>query len=160
RVAAAFEAQVAAVDALFEPVQAGADLLPALAIPARPDPGGEVAILECYEHLFRDWVWGERECALTLDLIKPAVPAGMSRVAISGAGAARLAVDVHQSAAPAATFALDVNPLPFLVVDRMLAGETVTLPELPVDPTSEDEVVIERRLALPFAVRDGFQLVF
>jgi len=160
RVAAAFEAHIAGIDALFEPLQAGADLLPAMAIPARPDPGGEVAILECYEHLFRDWIWGARECALTFDLIKPALPAGIERIAIYGAGAARLAVDVHQSAAPAATFALDVNPLPFFVVDRMLAGETVTLPELPVDPTSEDEVAIERQLALPFAVRDGFSLVF
>ena len=86
----------------------------AAAIPSRPEPG-QAAILECYEHVFRDWAWGERECALTLDFVKPLVPSGLGRVAIYGAGAGRLAVDVHQACAPGATLALDVNPLPFLI---------------------------------------------
>ena len=67
------------------------------AIPSRPEPGPQLAILECYEHLFRDWVWGERECALTLDFVEPLVPAGLERVAVYGAGAGRLAVDIHQT---------------------------------------------------------------
>jgi uncharacterized protein YbaR (Trm112 family) len=160
RIGAGFAAQLAAVDALFEPLQAGADLLPSVAIPSRPEIGSQSAILECYEHLFRDWVWGERECAETMEFLAPLVPERLARVAVYGAGAGRLAVDLHQTRAPGRTFALDVNPLPFLVVDRMLAGATVELPEFPIDPNSDDAVVVARSLAQPFPVRDGFSLLF
>jgi SAM-dependent methyltransferase len=105
-------------------------------------------------------VWGERECALTLDFIKPLVPSGLGRVAIYGAGAGRLAVDVHQACGPAHTLALDVNPLPFLIADKLLAGETVDLPEFPVDPNSDEVAVVARHLARPFVVRDGLSFVF
>jgi len=161
RIADGFEAQLAAVDALFEPLEQDADVLPAMAIPSRPEPGSHAAVLECYEHLFRDWVWGERECELSLALLQRALPEGLpGQVAVYGAGAGRLAVDLHQHFGPARTFALDVNPLPFLVLDRMLAGQAVTLPEFPVDPSSDGEVVVPRDLVRPYAVRDGLALIF
>jgi SAM-dependent methyltransferase len=159
RVATGFTRQLEAIAALFEPLDAGADALVASAIPSRPEPG-QPAILECYENVFRDWAWGETECALALDFIKPLVPSGLGRVAIYGAGAGRLAVDVHQACGPAQTVALDVNPLPFLVADKLLAGEAVDLPEFPVDPNSDEVAVVDRHLARPFAVRDGFSFVF
>jgi hypothetical protein len=160
RIAAGFAAQLAAIDALFEPLQAGADLLPSVAIPSRPEIGSHAAILECYEHVFRDWVWGARECGETLDFLAPIVPEGLARVAVYGAGAGRLAVDLHQTRGPGRTFALDVNPVPFLVADRLLAGETIELPEFPVDPNGEDAVVVARSVTRPFPVRDGFSLLF
>ena len=160
RIAKGFAQQVESVTALFEPLDEGSDEMAASAIPSRPEPGLQPAILECYEHVFRDWAWGERECALTLDFIKPLVPAGLGRVAIYGAGAGRLAADVHQACGPAQTLALDVNPLPLLAADRLLAGETVDLPEFPVDPNSDDVVVVERHMARPFTPRDGFSFLF
>ena len=160
RIASGFANQLEAVAALFEPLDAGSDEQVAAVIPSRPEPGAQAAILECYEHVFRDWAWGERECALTLDFIKPLVPPGLGRVAVYGAGAGRLAVDVHQACAPARTFALDVNPLPFLIADKLLAGEPVDLPEFPLDPNSDDVVVVARHIERPFAVRDGFSLLF
>jgi SAM-dependent methyltransferase/uncharacterized protein YbaR (Trm112 family) len=160
RIAKGFAEQLEAVTALFEPLDAGADELAASAIPSRPELGAQPAILECYEHVFRDWAWGERECALALDFVKPLVPSGVGRMAIYGAGAGRLAVDLHQVSGAARTVALDVNPLPFLVADRLLAGETVDLPEFPIDPNSDEVAVVTRHLARPFAVRDGFSFVF
>jgi len=163
RVGAGFAAQLAAVDGLFEPLHAGADLLPGLAIPSRPELGSHAAILECYEHVFRDWVWGARECAETLDFLfssERARPDSLGRTAVYGAGAGRLAVDLHQTRPRGETLALDVNPLPFLVADRLLSGETVELPEFPVDPDGEDAVVVPRSITVPFAVRDGFSLLF
>ncbi|HMF39532.1 MAG TPA: class I SAM-dependent methyltransferase [Polyangia bacterium] len=160
RIADAFVQQLETVTALFDPLDADPDPMATAVIPSRPEPGAQAAILECYEHLFRDWAWGGRECELALGLVAPLLPAGLDRVAIYGAGTGRLAADVHQASGAARTLAFDVNPLPFLVTDRLLAGETVTLPEFPVDPTSDDAVVIPRALARPFAVRDGFQLVF
>ncbi len=159
RIAAGFEQQLEAVQTLFEPLDAGSDQVVAAAFPSRPEPG-QPAILECYEHLFRDWVWGARECELALRFVEPLVPKDLGRVAVYGAGTGRLAVDIHQSRAPGRTFALDVNPLPYLVADRLLAGETVDLPEFPVDPNADDVVVLARNLARPFAVRDGFSLLF
>jgi SAM-dependent methyltransferase/uncharacterized protein YbaR (Trm112 family) len=158
-IAGGFTQQLEAVTALFEPLDAGTDALAAAAIPSRPEPGLQ-AILECYEHVFRDWLWGERECALTLDFVAPLIPAGLERVALYGAGAGRLAADIHQRRGPARTLALDVNPLPFLIADKLLAGETVDLPEFPVDPNSDEVVVVARHLERPFEVRDGFSLLF
>jgi hypothetical protein len=161
RIGAALTAQVEAIHALFEPIAAGGpDQLPTVAIPSRPESGSPAGILECYENLFRDWVWGQRECELQLELLAPVVPSRLARIAVYGAGAGRLAVDLHRAAAPAETVALDVNPLPFLVADRILAGETVTLPELPVDPNSEGEVAIARTFERPFVVGEGFSFVF
>jgi len=53
---------------------------------------------------------------------------------VYGAGAGRLAVESMQPP-PARTYALDVGPLPLLVADALLRGETVAfLPEMPVAP--------------------------
>ena len=160
RTADAFEQQLEAVTSLFEPLDAGSDPLVAAAIPSAPAAGPQAAILECYEHLFRDWVWGGRESELALSFVAPLVPEGLDRVAFYGAGAGRLAVDLHQTRRPGLTLALDVNPLPFLVAARLLAGEVVTLPEFPVDPISDDVVVVSRPMSRPFPVRDGFTLLF
>ena len=55
-----------------------------------------------------------------------AIPEGLQRLAVYGAGAGRLAADIHQHLrARRRRFALDVNPLPFLIADRLLAGETL-----------------------------------
>ena len=162
RLAAAFAAQVDAVDALFEPIQAGADLLPAMAIPSRPEPDSPAGVLEGYENLFRDWVWGARECDLALELVRGALPPAdeMRSVAIYGAGAGRLAVELHQGGGAEDTFAIGENPLPFLALDRILAGEPVRLVELPVSPSSEKDVAIERTLSRPYEPRPGFSLLF
>lgn len=160
RIADGFAAQLETVNALFEPLEAGADPFPSAAIPTRPESGGQMAILECYEHLFRDWAWGKRECELTLGFVAPLLPENLPRIAVLGAGTGRLAADLHQSRTPARTFALDVNPLPFLVTGRLLAGETVKLPEFPIDPNSDEVVVVERALTCPFHARDGFSLVY
>jgi SAM-dependent methyltransferase len=160
RIANGFAQQVEAVAALFDPLDAGTDEMAASVVPSRPEPALQPAILECYEHVFRDWVWGERECGLTLDFIKPLLPSGLERVAMYGAGAGRLAADVHQTCTPGHTLALDVNPVPFLVADKLLAGDTIDLPEFPLDPNSDEVAVVTRHLARPFAVRDGLSFVF
>ena len=122
RVASGFEDQVEAITSLFDPLDAGEDPLSAMVIPSRPEGGSQATILECYDHVFRDWVWGQPECDLSLAFLKPVIPQGLGSVAVYGAGAGRLAVDIHQTCEPAATIALDINPLPFLVADRLLAG--------------------------------------
>ncbi|HSS37706.1 MAG TPA: class I SAM-dependent methyltransferase [Polyangia bacterium] len=155
RVIAACEDQRAGVEALFEDLRQGQAQL----LPTRAEPGAN-PLLEFSENLFRDWVWGDKEAELTRALVANAVDQPLGRLAVYGAGTGRLAVDVHRSLAPAETWALDVNPLPVLVGERLLRGETVTLPEFPVAPHGEKDVVIQRDLRCPVAVREGFSFAF
>jgi hypothetical protein len=124
-------------------------------------------LLKCYEHLFRDWCWGQAENDQALSLVARAlaqreggVEQSLGRLAVYGAGASRLAVDVHQRFAPDRTFALDINPLPLLVVQELLGGGEALLPEFPVGPHSDEGFVQDQRLRRPAELRPGFQLVF
>jgi hypothetical protein len=155
RVIAACEDQRARVEALFEDLRQGQAQL----LPTRPEPGAN-PLLEFSENLFRDWVWGEKEAELTRSLVADLVDQPPGRLAVYGAGTGRLGVDVHQSLAPSQTWALDLNPLPVLVGERLVRGETVTLPEFPVAPHGEEDVVIQRDLRCPMPVRDGFAFAF
>src|SRR5215471_9342156 len=109
RLAAGFEGQVETIDEIFEPIQAGADLLPALAIPSRPESEAPTAVLESYESIFRDWVWGQDECDLVVSLVSALVPQDPGRVAVYGPGAGRVTADLHRRCGPRVTVALDVN---------------------------------------------------
>jgi hypothetical protein len=64
------------------------------------------------------------------------------------------------NASPRTTFALDVNPLPLLVVQELLQGGEATLPEFPVGPHSDEGFVQEQRLRGPGQLPPGFQLLF
>lgn len=129
-------------------------------LPTRSEPGDKAAILRCYEHLFRDWAWGAAECEAMLSIVARLAPRPLGAVAVLGAGACRLAVDVHRTLSPRETVALDENPLPLLVAARLVRGETVTLPECPVAPHSADRVWIRRELRCPWPVPQGFFLLF
>jgi SAM-dependent methyltransferase len=160
RLAAGFEGQVETIDELFESIQAGADLLPALAIPSRPESEAPTAVLESYENIFRDWVWGQEECDLVVSLLSALVPEEPGRVAVYGPGAGRVAADLHRRCGSRVTVALDVNPLPLLVADKIVSGETVKLLEFPIDPVAENDVVLTRTMTRPYEIREGFALAF
>jgi len=160
RVAAGLAHQVESVTAVFEPLdESGADPLIAAAIPGRTDASEQLAVLDQYEILFRDWSWGAREHELALEMLRPLLPTGVGLAAVYGAGGGRLAVEIHQRFEIGRTVALDPNPFPLLVAARLLAGETLALPEFPNEPRSEDVVVVPRDLTRPFPVRPGFTLV-
>ena len=143
------------MEALFEDLKQGDPQL----LPTSPWSTGN-PVLEFSENLFRDWVWGDKEAELTRALAAKLLPEEPGRLAVYGAGAGRLALDLHRSLRPTATWALDLNPLPLLVAERLLRGEVVTLPEFPVAPHAEEDVVIMRQLRGPAAVGDGFSFAF
>jgi SAM-dependent methyltransferase len=161
QVTAATEGQRRCVADFFARLGADATQL----IPTRPEPG-DSPVLHCYENLFRDWVWGSAEAERALELVARLAPGPLGRLAVYGAGAGRLAFDVHQALQPSVTLALDTNPLPLLVAAELVQGETIELPEFPVAPHSETEVVVWQTLSSssssrrPAEVRDGFGFVF
>ena len=76
-------------------------------------------------------------------------------VVVLGAGAGRLAVDLHRTLRPAVVVALDINPLPLLVAAELVAGGEVTLHEFPVGPHGKDGVALRRAMRCPFSVDDA-----
>ncbi|MFO1455632.1 MAG: class I SAM-dependent methyltransferase [Steroidobacteraceae bacterium] len=141
------------------------------------DPDGSIARLETllalrtrtplsqdlgsyYVNVHRDWCWGDAENEASLRLVQDLM-AGIApgRMLVPGAGAGRLAFDVHQAMAPTETFALDLNPLLAWIGARVAAGETVALHEFPVAPRSGADVALARQLRAPEPARPGLHFV-
>jgi hypothetical protein len=97
---AGLEAQLSALSAHFALLAEHAGERPESVLPAGPRSGPLPAI-KCYENLFRDWSWGEAESNQSLELVTRLAPSALGRVAVFGAGAGRLAVDVHTTLKPA-----------------------------------------------------------
>jgi len=156
-----YREQLRLVSALLEPLRL---VIPPLAqatqqavatrLPLRQD------LHSYYANVHRDWCWGAEENQLSAELVAAALGAGRERVLVLGAGACRLAYDLHHPGTQALTVALDINPLLLLAARRILAGGTVTLVEFPLAPRHFDDVAVGRELRAPAPVRPGFQLVF
>lgn len=114
-----------------------------------------------YPNLHRDWCWGDAENRASLDAVVACIPVGKrpSRVLILGAGACRLAYDLHQALQPGLTVALDFNPLFLLAASRVIAGEALELYEFPIAPRSIADHAVLRRLAAPVPVAPGLEFV-
>ncbi len=114
-----------------------------------------------YPNLHRDWCWGDAENRASLDAVLASLPGGAppGRLLVLGAGAGRLAYDLHQALRPSLTVALDFNPLFLLAAARILAGETLDLYEFPIAPRSIADHAVLRRHALPAPPAPGLELV-
>ena len=78
---------------------------------------------------------------------------------VLGAGAGRLAYDLHQALKPPLTVALDFNPLFLLAASRILAGPPLELYEFPIAPRSIADHAVLRRHEAPAPPAAGFELV-
>lgn len=118
---------------------------------------GALALLGCYEHVFRDWAWGEHESKIALGIAKDLLIAQqedpLRRLVLLGAGAGRLAADLHGALELEHSVALDVNPLPLLVAERLVRGGELRAFEFPIAPLGAAQVAVPRHLraATPFA---------
>jgi uncharacterized protein YbaR (Trm112 family) len=119
-------------------------------------------LLYHYVNILRDWCWGEEENRASLELISkscPLVPAG-SRILILGAGAARLAVDLHREWKPSLTVALDYNPLLVLAANKILKGTQLDLFEFPLVPVSRESSAVLCECSADLKPGPEFQLLF
>lgn len=107
--------------------------------------------LDAYNpNIFRDWVWGDEENNATSKLITDSVEAPTNpRVLVLGAGAGRLAYDLHDAWHAKATWSLDSNPLLAAVASHMFAGDTLALTEFPLAP--RENSAIQNTLCSPGA---------
>jgi SAM-dependent methyltransferase/uncharacterized protein YbaR (Trm112 family) len=114
-----------------------------------------------YPNLHRDWCWGEAENRASLEAVRACLPkgAGTTRMLVLGAGAGRLAYDLHQELKPGLTVALDFNPLFLLAASRILAGPPLELYEFPIAPRTIADHAVLRRHAAPSPASAGFEFV-
>ena len=122
---------------------------------------GEGIATAYFDQIHRDWGWGtgEPEAALEiiLDILGNRRP---ERMLVLGAGACRLPYELHRAAGIETTVAVDINPVPFFVARRVLAGETVALTEFPRCPRDSHRVAVDRTLRSSSPGADGFHLLF
>ena len=140
-----------------------------LALQTRPPT--DQGLTTYYPNIHRDWAWGDTENAESLKLVSGALlgravgtqhtdsGGATGTIVVLGAGAGRLAYDLHQQVGPEVTLALDFNPLLALVAARAVAGTGVDLWEFPIAPRAMGDHAVLRTLVAPEPVRDGFHLL-
>ncbi|MGI9257392.1 MAG: methyltransferase domain-containing protein [Gammaproteobacteria bacterium] len=137
--------------------EASYDTLLALQTRLPPDQG----LTTYYNNAHRDWAWGEEENAVSAEIVSGQLgssgpgPAAL----VLGAGAGRLAYDLHQAYPDCTTVALDFNPLLVLVLQRILVGDSVELTEFPIAPATLADVAVLRTLVAPDRPKPGLQPV-
>jgi len=117
-------------------------------------------------NIHRDWAWGDAENEASINEIRTVLNMGddagkaLGDTLILGAGACRLAYDIHMQLDTARTFAMDFNPLLLLISARVTSGQATELYEFPLAPRSLDDFAVLRSLSAPQPVRENFHLVF
>jgi SAM-dependent methyltransferase len=155
-----YRAQIDHLQSVLAPLidAPGAPLDSLLALRTRLPP--TQGILSYDGNVFRDWIWGTAETERARDAVLTALAGHVpQRVLVLGAGAGRLAYDLHGGGAQASTVALDFSPLLAAVCQRVGAGETVSLVEFPLAPLQPDRAAIRRDIRAPQAARQGFYTV-
>ncbi|MEM8814875.1 MAG: methyltransferase domain-containing protein [Pseudomonadota bacterium] len=114
-----------------------------------------------YPNIHRDWAWGDEENAASLKQLRNVLHdnAELGDVLVVGAGAGRLAYDIHMQLDCRRTVAIDFNPMLMLVAKAVTGGQNLPMYEFPIAPRSLDDDAVLRQLEAPEPVRDGFELV-
>ncbi|MEM1176663.1 MAG: hypothetical protein AAGI27_17855 [Pseudomonadota bacterium] len=115
-----------------------------------------------YPNIFRDWCWGDDENTASMDCLRSVLHdnAALGRVLVLGAGAGRLAYDIHRELDCDQVVAMDFNPLLMFVAQAMARGDKLKFWEFPIAPASLEDDALLRTLEAPAASDDGFTLVF
>jgi len=114
-----------------------------------------------YANVHRDWSWGDDENKASIKQIRAVLheSAVLGNVLVLGAGAGRLAYDLHMQFDCTCTIALDFNPLLMLVAHSVTRGGSLKMHEFPIAPRSLEDDAVLRTLSAPKPVSDGFHLV-
>ena len=162
-VAAAHEDQVARLRGLLAPLGLGQS---DVALAAHHALGTrlpiEQGLTNYYVNLHRDWAWGDAENDAAIAELRHAAGGdlrGLGATLVQGAGAGRLAYDLHQGGDAPLTVATDFNPLLLFVARKLVAGREIELYEFPIAPQRLEHHAVLRRLRSPGAARAGLELV-
>jgi len=147
---------------LLEPLeltQLAASYDTAIALKTRlpPDQG----LTTYYDNMHRDWAWGEEENTISLKLVLSALgnDGPGETTLVLGAGAGRLAYDLHEASDTPLTVAVDFNPLLALLAHRVTNGEAIDLYEFPIAARTLQDQAVLRTLRAPSAAREGLHFI-
>lgn len=115
-----------------------------------------------YANIHRDWSWGDHENQASINEIKTIIgdECHLGDTLILGAGACRLAYDIHMQLDTARTVAMDFNPLLLSIAKSVMQGEETELYEFPLAPKTIEDFAVLRQLSAPKPVRENFHFVF
>jgi len=115
-----------------------------------------------YPNIHRDWAWGDEENRASLKQIRSVLHdhADLGKVLVLGAGAGRLAYDIHTQLQCELTVAMDFNPLLMLVAKAVTSGDSLSLHEFPIAPLSLEDDAVLRKLSAPEVANKHFHLLF
>jgi SAM-dependent methyltransferase len=125
--------------ALGGPLQGGANGLPR-------------GVVEYSYYLFRDWGWpatktGENEQAL--DALREVAGGDLGQLLVLGAGAARLAYDLHRRCGATDTTVVDIDPYLFVIAEAVVRGRSVRLTEASLNVLEASHVSTAWTLSAP-----------
>ena len=115
-----------------------------------------------YANIHRDWSWGDDENEASINEIRTVLgdEKHLGDTLVLGAGACRLAYDMHMQMDATRTVAMDFNPLLLLVAKSVMQGKNPELYEFPLAPKSLKDFAVSRKLSAPQTVREEFYFVF
>lgn len=146
RIASANHSNRAAIAALFAPAVTACPI----ALERAEQRGGEGSrIVQYFEHVLRDWGWRDSvQNQASLARLTTVVGPGheLGKVLVLGAGAGRLAYDLHRAFSPEVTLAFDLDPFVLLVAHAVLFGSGAALVETPIDPAAPKDAALPRDL--------------
>ena len=105
-------------------------------------------LMSYYSNIFRDWSWGDNENELSAEIVcSPLKDLKPKNMLVLGAGAGRLAVDVHKILGSELCIMADINPFLVFCGKKMIDGESLRLYEFPIAPLTENDVAIHQKLS-------------
>ena len=132
------------------------------------EPGGDAGlprgIVEYIQFLYRDWGWesaGNRENERAFAALQQVLSAGaLGRTLVLGAGACRLAYDVHRACGATETAVLDIDPYLLLIAEAVIRGQTVRLTEATANVQELSQIFKAWQLRAPQGPLDASQFHF
>lgn len=120
------------------------------------------ALMSYYDNICRDWVYGDTENKICLDVILEALGdhKKLGAFATLGAGACRLSYDLHQATNPDFSLVVDINPYLFYNAKRLIDGKNVTIYEFPVAPINLESGAVKLKASAPEPIKDNFHFLF
>ena len=130
-----------------------------LALRTRLPP--DQALNTYYANVHRDWSWGDEENKASLKQVRAVLHenAALGSVLVLGAGAGRLAYDLHMQTDCTTTIAMDFNPMLLLISQAVTRGDSLQMYEFPIAPKSLQDDAVLRTLSAPEVAREGFHFV-
>jgi uncharacterized protein YbaR (Trm112 family)/SAM-dependent methyltransferase len=127
--------------------------------PHNPLPAPRIDPLNTFHYLHRDWAETAENAKALACVERVLGDAPLGRLLVLGAGAGRLAYDLHRTKRAALTVALDIDPLVALVAQQMASGGRIELTEARSNATEMTRFGALRTLQAPAGAVQRFHVL-